>query len=216
LLTTTYPCRPKTVTAKDLIRRDEEGEDGEQRGPGDEEEGQKVAATEDVGVGEDNDKDDGGDDFQKLQDLPLVEDTEFVALQLRESAPNGSRRVPPACAICLCPYEVDDLVTHSPREDCQHAFHHECVTTWLAKKPQPLCPCCRQVFCEMPNPSGMTTTTTTTTIGGTTITTTTTTYPAVSADGFLSNRGQQPPQGAFNHFQDPLSPGVAAVNAMET
>jgi len=62
---------------------------------------------------------------------------------------NGSRNVPAACAICLCPYEDGDSVTWSPREQCQHAFHTECIVPWLAKKDEALCPCCRQEFCTI-------------------------------------------------------------------
>mmetsp|Transcript_1564 Transcript_1564/g.1966 ORF Transcript_1564/g.1966 Transcript_1564/m.1966 type:complete len:329 (+) Transcript_1564:154-1140(+) len=62
---------------------------------------------------------------------------------------NGSRNVPAACAICLCPYENGDSVTWSPREQCQHAFHTECIVPWLTKKDEALCPCCRQEFCTV-------------------------------------------------------------------
>ena len=76
-------------------------------------------------------------------------DCEFAAVRLPVDAPNGNRVVPPACAICLCPYEVGDQITHSPLEHCKHAFHYECISTWLAKKPQSHCPCCRQEFCDV-------------------------------------------------------------------
>ena len=74
---------------------------------------------------------------------------EFSHLQLPAETPNGNRMVPSACAICLCPYEVGDEVTWSPEEVCQHAFHRDCIVSWLAKKSEHLCPCCRQCFCEM-------------------------------------------------------------------
>ena len=60
----------------------------------------------------------------------------------------SSRLVPAACAICLCPYETGDEVTWSPRKECQHAFHSECIVPWLAKTDEPKCPCCRQDYCD--------------------------------------------------------------------
>ena len=84
-------------------------------------------------------------------DLEGEIEREFSLLQLHSGVSNGSRQVPAACAICLCPYEVGDQVTHSPQTPCQHAFHTDCITTWLAKKHDQLCPCCRQNFCDLPN-----------------------------------------------------------------
>jgi len=72
---------------------------------------------------------------------------EFSHLQLSTDRPNGNRMVPTACAICLCPYEVGDEVTWSPEEVCLHAFHRDCILSWLCKKREHLCPCCRQEFC---------------------------------------------------------------------
>jgi hypothetical protein len=82
-------------------------------------------------------------------DLGDEADREFLLLQLDAEAVNGFRRVPAGCSICLCLYEVGDSVTHSPHAACMHAFHTECVTTWLAKKQDALCPCCRQPFCGL-------------------------------------------------------------------
>jgi Ring finger domain len=64
---------------------------------------------------------------------------------------NANRTVPGVCAICLCGYEIGDSVTWSKQTECQHAFHHECIVPWLAKKNdgQPKCPCCRQVYCSI-------------------------------------------------------------------
>lgn len=58
----------------------------------------------------------------------------------------GLRQVPNACAICLSAYEVGTSITWSPNSLCQHAFHEDCIMTWLMKKDEPLCPCCRQEF----------------------------------------------------------------------
>ena len=62
---------------------------------------------------------------------------------------NGNRQVPSACAICLSSYEVGDSVCVSPNEHCVHVFHTDCAVTWLSKKTQTLCPCCRQEFCDI-------------------------------------------------------------------
>lgn len=77
---------------------------------------------------------------------------EFSHLQLPTESPNGNRCVPSACAVCLCPYEVGDSITWSPEEQCQHAFHSDCIVSWLAKKREHLCPCCRQEFCVVESP----------------------------------------------------------------
>ena len=74
---------------------------------------------------------------------------EYSHLQLPADTTNGNRMVPSACAICLCPYEVGDTVSWSPHEHCPHAFHRDCIVSWLAKKREHLCPCCRQEFCTM-------------------------------------------------------------------
>mmetsp|Transcript_9295 Transcript_9295/g.13229 ORF Transcript_9295/g.13229 Transcript_9295/m.13229 type:complete len:352 (-) Transcript_9295:484-1539(-) len=82
---------------------------------------------------------------QRVSGVGIDDDTTADALPVQ----NGSRTVPAACAICLCPYEDGDSVTWSPREECQHAFHTDCIVPWLAKKESALCPCCRQEFCDV-------------------------------------------------------------------
>jgi hypothetical protein len=77
------------------------------------------------------------------------EESEYSHVQLPADATNGNRMVPSACAICLCPYEVGDRVSWSPHEHCPHAFHHDCIVSWLDKKREHLCPCCRQEFCTI-------------------------------------------------------------------
>jgi hypothetical protein len=81
----------------------------------------------------------------------VEEDAElsFSHLQLPQNTTNGARLVPARCAICICPYEVGDYVSWSPELACQHAFHRDCITSWLSKKLQHLCPCCRQEFVHL-------------------------------------------------------------------
>lgn len=94
------------------------------------------------------------DEGQRADPNEYEPEYEFAALRLpsktgEEPAPNGARNVPPACTICLCPYEVKDEVTWSPKDHCSHAFHKDCLLQWLEKKEQPLCPVCRQEFCDL-------------------------------------------------------------------
>jgi len=59
----------------------------------------------------------------------------------------AGRVVPNSCAICLCPYAIDDEVSWSTKGSlCPHAFHTSCIKLWLSKKEEALCPCCRQQF----------------------------------------------------------------------
>ena len=57
-----------------------------------------------------------------------------------------SQLLPPTCAICLSAYRPKCYVSWSPTEECRHAFHRDCILTWLLKQDQPLCPCCRRPF----------------------------------------------------------------------
>ena len=90
------------------------------------------------------------DEEAGMDNINLEEsELEFAALQLSGEHPNGNTQVPALCAICLCSYELDDSVTYSPNRACRHAFHTECISTWITKKETPLCPCCRQEFCSL-------------------------------------------------------------------
>ena len=87
--------------------------------------------------------------------IPATATTEADAIEGRNEATAtqsetqlSSRLVPAACAICLCPYEEGEHVTWSPRQECQHAFHSECLIPWLAKTEEPTCPLCRQDYCD--------------------------------------------------------------------
>jgi hypothetical protein len=55
------------------------------------------------------------------------------------------------CTICLSTYEVGSDVIWSSNADCEHAFHADCIETWLMKQREgPLCPCCRRDFIADP------------------------------------------------------------------
>uniref|UniRef100_A0A7S3KZG3 RING-type domain-containing protein n=2 Tax=Amphora coffeiformis TaxID=265554 RepID=A0A7S3KZG3_9STRA len=79
-----------------------------------------------------------------------IEETDHLqVLTLPPNFSNGNRKVPGVCAICLCAYEAGDVVAWSAEENCQHAFHNDCLVPWLAKKNEPHCPVCRQSFCKV-------------------------------------------------------------------
>lgn len=48
------------------------------------------------------------------------------------------------CAICIEPIEVDDEVSWSRYQTCEHVFHHECISFWLKNHED--CPYCRRTY----------------------------------------------------------------------
>ena len=80
------------------------------------------------------------------EDLAFTEDNGIVRLPADRQ--NANRTIPGCCAICLCPYvDGDQISWSSGSSSCLHAFHTDCVLSWLAKKEEPQCPVCRQPFC---------------------------------------------------------------------
>lgn len=61
---------------------------------------------------------------------------------------NPFRQVSGTCAICLQPYEVGDKVVWSSFIQCPHVFHYDCITTWIQKRGNSSCPCCRRDFID--------------------------------------------------------------------
>ena len=51
-----------------------------------------------------------------------------------------------SCDICLVDYEAGDVVAWSKNRHCDHAFHLQCITEWLARKST--CPFCRHEYLE--------------------------------------------------------------------
>ena len=64
----------------------------------------------------------------------------------------GGKPVANLCAICLEEYHEGDTIVWSSNKNCRHAFHRDCLTSYLVKinakdtyESYP-CPCCRQNF----------------------------------------------------------------------
>jgi hypothetical protein len=86
---------------------------------------------------------------QSLQDENYYgEETKFVEVPEQGlRATLNMRLVPNLCAICLSDYEVGEVIVWSSNRSCEHAFHADCMESWLMKqRGAPLCPCCRQDF----------------------------------------------------------------------
>lgn len=61
-------------------------------------------------------------------------------------------KVANSCAICLCSYDIEDVVVWSSNKECTHAFHDECILQWLVKNQNGECPCCRCRFTDLAPP----------------------------------------------------------------
>jgi Ring finger domain len=74
-----------------------------------------------------------------------VLDDAHLYLRLPVKDKKGNLRIVDGqCAICILEYEPDDKIVWSGLQ-CRHAFHADCVLTWLAKGKK-RCPTCRQWF----------------------------------------------------------------------
>ncbi|KAL2454494.1 RING-H2 finger protein ATL13 [Abeliophyllum distichum] len=54
------------------------------------------------------------------------------------------------CAVCLCEFEAEDKLRLLPK--CSHAFHMECIDTWLLS--HSTCPLCRAILLPDMSPNG--------------------------------------------------------------
>lgn len=97
-----------------------------------------------LGRDDDNDGgDDANDDDLEASSQCSVENSGQLKLGNEKLAPN-------CCVICLTGYAVGDKVVWSSNQQCQHAFHQDCVVGWLVKmQPETPCPCCRQEFTDL-------------------------------------------------------------------
>ena len=75
-----------------------------------------------------------------------MEDTRQRLVKIPSSKTGQHHRyVDGSCSICLLDYNVGDAVIRSTRIRCPHAFHDECILSWLSKGKK-RCPMCRHFF----------------------------------------------------------------------
>lgn len=96
-----------------------------------------------------------GDDIEQQQQSAEKNNNDEMAKKQLLKLPNRRHPqpdiIPNRCAICLESYEVGEHIVWSENEQCQHAFHQDCILDYLvrledtSKNP---CPCCRQQFCQ--------------------------------------------------------------------
>lgn len=53
------------------------------------------------------------------------------------------------CAICLEPYRENESVSYSKHQNCAHAFHTDCILSWLKDEHRNDCPCCRGPYLHL-------------------------------------------------------------------
>lgn len=60
------------------------------------------------------------------------------------------------CFICLLKFDVDDVIAWSFNEKCNHSYHADCITYWLARRQPRMmsCPVCRQAYLIQPHNLG--------------------------------------------------------------
>jgi len=76
---------------------------------------------------------------------------------IEKGSTNSNKRcISGECVICLAPYRIDETVIWSPNKLCTHAYHKDCILTWLSKKGVYECPCCRNDFVVPIQQSGLT------------------------------------------------------------
>jgi len=72
--------------------------------------------------------------------------------QVQEISLLLSDEIDTTCGICLMEYQVNDVVAWSFIERCKHAYHEDCISSWLyssleiSSRRGPTCPVCRHEF----------------------------------------------------------------------
>lgn len=90
-----------------------------------------------------NDDDDDGDDGVDLE--AGTDGGGELVLRIPGKDGTSTQQRDGHCAICLGDYEPGDTVIWSLNDECTHAFHDDCILTWLSRNKKK-CPCCRLEF----------------------------------------------------------------------
>lgn len=87
-----------------------------------------------------------------IEEMPPLESAEQLtddpAGEPANETDSSARDRGTVCDICLLEFETGEAVAWSPNPACNHAYHEDCITDWLLRKPT--CPSCRHNFIVVP------------------------------------------------------------------
>lgn len=58
------------------------------------------------------------------------------------------------CPVCICPFQIGDIVSWSANTACSHVYHHECIKEWLLRHTD--CCLCKQIMLPVDEKRGKT------------------------------------------------------------
>jgi flagellar basal body rod protein FlgC len=78
-----------------------------------------------------------------VESIRSIRNAMFTILPQEESN-RSTLNSPRTCPICIEPYKVGDDIVWSKNEECPHAFHLDCILSWLMENDD--CPICRRDY----------------------------------------------------------------------
>ena len=85
------------------------------------------------------------EDSKRKEDIMVDPLVRFRSSQKNINASTSSLFYSPKeCPICLDTYSIGDDIAWSKNEKCHHAFHLDCIMSWLMENDE--CPMCRRDY----------------------------------------------------------------------
>jgi hypothetical protein len=88
-------------------------------------------------------------DEEEGHGIVVLSKTATTSANEKTESTEESRKVSNLCAICLEEYQEGDVIVWSANKNCQHAFHSDCLASYLVRLKTGethRCPYCRQDF----------------------------------------------------------------------